>query len=392
MRPRPLPLALCTLLLVGVPLFAQDEQDAPPPPLPTTGGADPSSDAFRMGSPPGLPDGLAEEDMWPAASAEGWKQPVLIKWQRTFEDALKVARTENRPVMVAVNMDGEIASEHFAGVRYRSVDTAQLMSKYACVIASVYRHTPRDYDEHGNRVCCPRFGTVTCGEHINAERELYGKYFDGRRISPRHIVLDLEEQETMDVYYSWDTATVTRTFVKGVEGWPEPSELHEPSLEELVGSARVEHRESAERAYREGDAAIRRRLLQELVANHQVDQIEVLRQAIFGFDLELARLARRALARCETDAALDLIAEALKTPLDADERTLLLDAVERLGDTRPRARSLLALHRGLAVESTHIPLEAAVNAAAYGANARGGVNLVAREDAVETRPKDPAAL
>ena len=158
---------------------------------PQRGGADPSDDAFKLGSPPALPDGLTEEDMWPAATAEGWKDPCLVQWQRSFDDALAVARQRHMQVMVAVNMDGEIASEHFAGVRYRSPDTAELMSHSACVIASVYRHTPRDYDENGQRVPCPRFGTVTCGEHIQAERELYDRYFDGRRISPRHIVLDL---------------------------------------------------------------------------------------------------------------------------------------------------------------------------------------------------------
>src|SRR5690606_5793315 len=113
----------------------------------------------------------------------------------------------NMPIMVAVNMDGEIASEHFAGVRYRDPVTAAHMARYACVIASVYRHTPRDYDERGERVLCPRFGTVTCGEHIEAERELYGRYFEGNRISPRHIVLDHEAKKVQDVYYSWDTQT-----------------------------------------------------------------------------------------------------------------------------------------------------------------------------------------
>ena len=45
--------------------------------------------------------------LWPAATAEGWKQPVLVRWQRTFDDAMRVARAQNRPEMVAVNMDGD---------------------------------------------------------------------------------------------------------------------------------------------------------------------------------------------------------------------------------------------------------------------------------------------
>jgi hypothetical protein len=109
-----------------------------PPAQRSSGGAPPSDDAFKMGSPPALPDGMTEEQMWPAATAEGWKQPCLVHWQRSFDDALRVARARHMPILVAVNMDGEIASEHFAGVRYRDPETAAKLAGYSCVIASVY--------------------------------------------------------------------------------------------------------------------------------------------------------------------------------------------------------------------------------------------------------------
>ncbi|MFN0243487.1 MAG: hypothetical protein ACKVWV_11400 [Planctomycetota bacterium] len=349
-----------------------------------------SKDALRLGSPPVLTPGTTEEAMWPAASAEQWKRPCLVRWQRSFDDALRVARAERRPIMVAVNMDGEIASEHWAGVRYREIDTATMMARYACVIASVYRHTPRDYDENGVRVECPRFQTVTCGEHIEAERELYDKYFDGVRISPRHIVLDLELKETLDVYHSWDVATVTTTFRTGVEGWPEPIDPVEPTLQGITKSARVEDRETLERTYRDGDAAARRTILELLTKERVVDQVEVLRSAIFGLDLELARQARRALAQCETEGALDLMAEALKAPLEAPERELLLAAVERLGARSPRARTLAALHSGLSAGSQHVDTRAL--AKEYGARSIRGADVQASAAAVEARPNEPGAL
>ena len=34
-----------------------------------------------------------------------------IEWQRTLEDAEVLARTEHRPLFIAVNMDGESASD-----------------------------------------------------------------------------------------------------------------------------------------------------------------------------------------------------------------------------------------------------------------------------------------
>jgi hypothetical protein len=374
-RARAPTIAVPFLLASGLMLArAQDARperatDAPPPaqegsrPPRGAGGAPPSDDAFEMGSPPALPAGTTEEAMWPAATAEGWKKPVLVAWQRSFDDALRVARAEKKPILVAVNMDGEIASEHWAGVRYRDPDTAAQLARYACVIASVYRHTVRDHDETGKRVECPRFGTVTCGEHVEAERELYGKYFDGKRISPRHIVLDLEAKETLDVYYSWDTATVTTTFAKGVEGWPAPTPPPERSLTELAASADVKDRIAVERAYATGDRATRVALLETLRTRRVVDQVEVLRAGAFGLDLELAKLARHALAQCETEGALDLMAEVLKTPLEASERELLLAAVARIARTSPRARTLAALHGGLALSSKLVEPAALARAA-----------------------------
>jgi hypothetical protein len=193
----------------GQPAQGQPAQGQPAPQQPRpSGGAAPSQDSFKFGSPAKLGDGLTEPMMWPAATAEGWAKPVLVKWQRSFDDALALAKETGQPIMVAVNMDGEIASEHFAGVKYRDPEAAKLLEPYICVIGSVYRHTPRDYDEFGARVECPRFGTVTCGEHITCETELYSKYFEGLRVSPRHIVLEPSGKERYDVYYSWDTQTV----------------------------------------------------------------------------------------------------------------------------------------------------------------------------------------
>lgn len=315
-------------------------------------GSAPSDDAFRMGSPAQLPEGMTEEQMWPAASAEGWKKPVLVQWQRSFSDAWKTARERNMPLMVVVNMDGEIASEHFAGVRYRDPATAAHMARYVCVIASVYRHTPRDYDERGERVLCPRFGSVTCGEHIEAERELYAKYFEGKRISPRHIVLDLEGQKVHDVFFSWDTQTVLTTFVRGAEGWDTPEVRGDRSLAARVASADIADRVALEELYEGGDKNARTELLEALAADPSVAHVEVVRKALFGYDLELAGLARKALAKYETEEALDVVAEALKVPLDEAERRPLLETVARMAGGSKRAQALAALHEALRMQST----------------------------------------
>ncbi|HEB51628.1 MAG TPA: hypothetical protein ENI87_00060, partial [bacterium] len=148
------------------------------------------------------PEGLVPEQVWYAPTAEDWARPVQIRWQRTWADAVRLSQQTKKPILVCVNMDGEIASEHWAGIRYRQPETAKLYEPFVCVIASVYRHNPRDYDGRGERILCPRFGSVTCAEHIRIEPQLFEQYFDGKRIAPRHISVELDRKEISDVYYA----------------------------------------------------------------------------------------------------------------------------------------------------------------------------------------------
>ncbi len=305
----------------------------PPPTLGTREGAD-----------------VGRERMWPAPTAQDWARPCLITFQRTWDDALAVARETRKPILVCINMDGEIASEHYAGIRYRQPEVAALYEPYVCVIASVYRHTPRDHDDAGGRILCPRFGSVTCGEHIALEPIIFEKYLDGRRIAPRHIMVELDESEVYDVYYANDTASVfdairegtaqrnveTRTIVRG-----------DRPVTERVGSRHVADREAVEQAYRGGDEALRRRLLDAAQASADAAPIDLLRLAVFGFDTELSRAARRALAATDAPQAADLIAEALRVPMESAEREALIAALERMGSSSRKAWWLAVVNRGL---------------------------------------------
>ena len=163
-----------------------------------------------------LPEGVTREQMWRAPTAEEWKKPCLINWQRTWEDAVAISKETGKPILICINMDGEIASEHYAGIRYRQPEITKLYEPYVTVIASVYRHRPSDHDEHGHRLPCPRFGGVTCGEHIAIEPFLFEKFMDGKRIAPRHIMIELDGKETYDVFYAWDTDSVFKAVSDGI--------------------------------------------------------------------------------------------------------------------------------------------------------------------------------
>src|SRR5689334_4279131 len=313
------------------------------------GGGAPSPDATKQGSPAAMPQGSTRESMWPAPTAEDWKKPCLITWQRTFDDALAVSKETGKPILICVNMDGEVASEHYAGIRYRRPETARLYDPYVCVVASVYRHNPRDYDDQGRRIPCPRFGGVTCGEHIWIEPTLFEKYFEGKRIAPRHIMIELDQKEVYDVYYAWDTQTIFTALKTGIENRPPPPDITrlDRPLEQRVLSRESGDRAAVEQAYLAGTPEQRRELLRIVVAHPQASSTDLLRLAIHGLDLELARLARRSLAQSTDPAAIDLILEALRVPLDKAEREELVAALVRLGETSPRAKTLAAVFQAL---------------------------------------------
>ncbi|MBK7644964.1 MAG: hypothetical protein IPJ19_18290 [Planctomycetes bacterium] len=385
-----------TRLLVLVLLFALSLAGLS---LAQGGAGAPSPDAIAQGSPAAMPQGATRESMWPAPTAEDWKKPCLVHWERTWDDAVAVSRETGKPILICVNMDGEVASEHYAGIRYRDPSIVALYEPYVCVIASVYRHNPRDYDDEGRRILCPRFGGVTCGEHIWIEPLLFDKYFEGKRVAPRHIMIELDQKEVYDVYYAWDTQTIFTALKNGIANRPPPPppNLDRP-LEALVASRDNQDRTAVETAYLAGTTESRRALLRSVLANQQVPSTDLLRLAVHGLDLELARLARAALAQSSDPAAIDLILEALRVPLDAAERDALVAALVRIGEVSPRARTLAAVFQGLGQHSSSLDTESWSKALeAAGAQAKQPAapvletELAHQEYAAAARPDDAEA-
>ena len=374
--------------LLATPLFGQGD-----PYKPASGGPDgpwaPKGQEM-LGGPP--PPGVDREKMWPAPTLESWKRPCLIHWQRTWDDAVAVSKATGKPLMVCVNMDGEVASEHYAGVRYRDPESAALYDPYVCVIASVYRHSPRDFDETGRRVVCPRFGSVTCGEHIAIETVLYQKYFKGQRVAPRHIGVDLaggetDGKETFDIYYAWDTKTIFDNLKATAEQHPDAqlADRHgDRPILERVASRDARDRVAVESAYAQGDHDAKRALLTQALAHPEAAPVDLLREAVFGFDVDLSQLAREALAKSAAPEAIPVINEALRVPMAAPERAALVAALDRLGEQTPRARTLAVVQRGLSTRSQAVDVEAWKKALAAPPRANSSVDspLLARQDQI----------
>src|SRR5205085_172720 len=94
--------------------------------------------------------------------------------------------------------------------------------------------------------------------------------------------------------------------------------------------------------------ADQRKALLEAAAKHaDVAPLDLLRLAVFGTDVDRSREARKALTGVDSPMATELIADALRVPMDAAERDALLSTLARLGASSPLARWLSVVHRGL---------------------------------------------
>jgi len=388
---RALVVRVAWFVLVGAAASVAAAQDAPPPPR---GPAPPNPPNLGPPSPP-----ADKQAMWPAATTEEWKKPVLVPFQRTWEDAVAVAKEEGKQILVCINMDGEIASEHFAGIRYRQAEIAKVYEPYVCVVASVYRHTERDYDEQGRRVICPRFGSVTCGEHIALEGVVFEKFMEGKRVAPRHIAVALDGSKKYDVYFINDTEHVFLAIKEGATAPTQPPVVRgDRPIVDRVASRELSDRAAVEAAYQNGDAAARKSLLEAAAKNPDAAPTDLLRLAVFGFDVDMSKLARGALAKTNSADATELVSDALRVPMDAPERDALVGALSRLGEKSLRAKYLAAVHQGLGSSSSAVDAKVWARVGGEYPPPTPGLDqngLDARRrteiDAVRAHPDDPSA-
>ncbi len=142
---------------------------------------------------------------------QGTQVEPAVGWQRNLDDALAVGQATGRPLLICVNLDGEPASERFVRTKYFNAAFVRLTTAFVPVIASVNRHSPQDFDAHGHRIHCPRFGIVTCGEHIALEPVVFERYFDNERVAPRHIGGGLDGRQLFDRKLENDISLVDRS-------------------------------------------------------------------------------------------------------------------------------------------------------------------------------------
>lgn len=150
-----------------------------------------------------------------------------IAWQRSLADVDALVAATGRPLLLALNMDGESASDRVWHENYRDPAFVALTRRCICVGASVFRHNAVDHDADGRRIECPRFPGLTCGEHIALEPALFERWFrDGDRVAPRHAVVMLDGRIAFDLSLCFDLTDVDRALAAataGIAPWQPPA-------------------------------------------------------------------------------------------------------------------------------------------------------------------------
>ncbi len=159
------------------------------------------------------------------------KAKPQIAWQPDLEVAKQIAKEENRPLFLAFNMDGESASERITFEEYRDPAFVDATKRCVSVMGSLFRHNPRDYDDQGKRIPCPRLGSVTCGEHIALEPQLF-KMLEGERIAPRHAFITPAGEKKFDLSLIFDLHDLDKALLENVKDAPPAKET--PTMRQSV--------------------------------------------------------------------------------------------------------------------------------------------------------------
>ncbi len=296
-----------------------------------------------------------------------------VPWQRDLDDALALSKDTGKPLLVCVNADGEPASESLAARRYHDPAFIELMEGFVPVIASAFRHNSTDRGTDGRRLPCPRFGRVTCAEHIAIEPVVFERWFQGTRVAPRHVGIDKKGKALFDLYLLANLGIIDTTLRnEGRKGrrLPDAEGLSERAL---LDSRDAAAREVLEALFVTTDEKRRLDLADKALSKSRTTQHpEVLRLALTDPAPKVRRAAAEKAASLSALVPTDL-AIAAATVLHADD--VLLDRIAReLGSRQEpdaqrmalmlnasrepsRALDIEAWGRKLSVEDAEAPLQ-----------------------------------
>lgn len=274
--------------------------------------------------------------------------PPLMPWQRNLDDAIALSRATGKPLLLCVNMDGELASEALAADRYRDPEFVALADGFIPLLASPDRHDALDHTSRGVRLPDSKFGRVTNSEHIDIEPDLFERWFDGRRVAPRHVGVSPDGEVLFDLYLLTDLSKIDEALAEFGK-FPEPVEAPvapeegaevpvepqpEPELDEatLLESPDAAHRDLLEARFLGASVEDRVRLAAAACSpTRETQHPELLRLALRDPEAAVRSAGVDALTAHPGAASIEHFVRAAQLVGDepSEQRDALLSALER---------------------------------------------------------------
>jgi hypothetical protein len=122
-----------------------------------------------------------------------------VVWQKSLEQALAKAQAENKPVFLAVNMDGERANDYLANKTYKERSFLDYSTRTVNALASAQEHTALGKP-------CNRFSGLECIDHRRTDTAARGQVLkadsEGSVIAPQHVWIAPDGKLLFSVAYS----------------------------------------------------------------------------------------------------------------------------------------------------------------------------------------------
>jgi hypothetical protein len=117
--------------------------------------------------------------------AFGWTllaQEPQIDWEADYDETLKAAKADGKPIFVAFIMDNESANDQVAQTHFHDKEIVEMSRKFHCLICSIGTHGATSNDK------CQRFGKITCTNHQNCEMKARTAYIQSSQASAPQFI------------------------------------------------------------------------------------------------------------------------------------------------------------------------------------------------------------
>lgn len=132
-----------------------------------------------------------------AFAVAAFAQEPQIAWETDFDEALKAAKADGKPLFIAFIMDNESANDQVAQTHFHDGEVVAQSKNFHCLIASVGVHATTSADK------CPRFGCASCASHQKTQQRAQTMYLKSPEVSAPQFLFIKPDGETMLLRSVW---------------------------------------------------------------------------------------------------------------------------------------------------------------------------------------------